>query len=151
MARMIDADILQELCNKRIKDTWNSNTAPVSWAEAYADFKDDIDSIPTLTPPNDWISVKDRLPESGQYVAVYSEYFYSIGVWKRYIDTVLMKNFSGKYDRVKVLREEWFVLTEDGDEVLVDDDRVKYWCELPEFPEKELREWKEWDKKYGLD
>lgn len=49
MARMIDADVLQELCDRRIKDTWNSNTAPVSWAEAYADFKDDIDSIPTLT------------------------------------------------------------------------------------------------------
>ena len=67
MARMIDADILQELCNKRIKDTWNSNTAPVSWAEAYADFKDDIDSIPTLTPPNDWISVEDRMPAEEKY------------------------------------------------------------------------------------
>lgn len=51
--RMIDADALQELCNRRIQDTWNSGTAPVSWAEAYADFKDDIDSIPTLTPPNE--------------------------------------------------------------------------------------------------
>lgn len=99
----------------------------------------------------EWISVKNRLPESGQCVAVYSEYFYSIGVWKRYIDTVLMKNFSGKYDRVKVLREEWFVLTEDGDEVLVDDDRVKYWCELPELPENEQREMKEWFKRYGVD
>lgn len=63
MARAIDADALQELCNKRIKDTWNSKTAPVSWAEAYAEFKNDIDSMPTLTPPNDWISVEDRLPE----------------------------------------------------------------------------------------
>lgn len=53
MVRMIDADALQELCNRRIQDTWNSGTAPVSWAEAYADFKDDIDSIPTLTPPNE--------------------------------------------------------------------------------------------------
>lgn len=53
MARAIDADALQELCNRRIQDTWNSGTAPVSWAEAYADFKDDIDSIPTLTPPNE--------------------------------------------------------------------------------------------------
>lgn len=50
--RPIDADVLQELCDKRIHDTWNSGTAPVSWAHAYADFKDDIDSIPTLTPPN---------------------------------------------------------------------------------------------------
>ena len=53
MARPIDADALQELCNGRIQDTWNSGAAPVSWAAAYADFKDDIDSIPTLTPPNE--------------------------------------------------------------------------------------------------
>lgn len=52
MARTVDADELQELCNRRIQDTWNSGTAPVSWAAAYADFKDDIDSIPTFTPPN---------------------------------------------------------------------------------------------------
>ena len=51
MARMIDADALQELCNERIQDTWNSGVAPVSWAAAYADFKDDIDSMPTLTQP----------------------------------------------------------------------------------------------------
>lgn len=61
--RMIDADALQELCNKRIKDTWNSGVAPVSWAAAYADFKDDIDSVPTITPPNEWVSVEDELPK----------------------------------------------------------------------------------------
>ena len=61
--RVIDADALQELCNRRILDTWNSGTAPVSWAEAYADFKNDIDSIPTLTPQNEWVSVEKRLPE----------------------------------------------------------------------------------------
>lgn len=58
MARAIDADALQELCNRRIQDTWNSGVAPVSWAEAYADFKDDIDSIPTLTPPNEPLTLE---------------------------------------------------------------------------------------------
>lgn len=53
MARAIDADALQELCDRKIQDTWNNGTAPVSWAHAYADFKDDIDSMPTLTPPNE--------------------------------------------------------------------------------------------------
>lgn len=73
MARPIDADALQELCNRRIQDTWNSRAAPVSWAAAYADFKDDIDSMPTLTPPNEWISVKDRLPECFEPVLVCRE------------------------------------------------------------------------------
>lgn len=58
MARMIDADALQELCNKRIKDTWNSKTAPVSWAEAYADFKDDINSIPAFTQPGNPLTLE---------------------------------------------------------------------------------------------
>ena len=70
MVRMIDADALQELCNRRIHDTWNSKVAPVSWAEAYANFKDDIDSIPTITPPNEWVSVEDALPPNMDDVLV---------------------------------------------------------------------------------
>ncbi len=63
MARAIDADALQELCDRRIQDTWNSGTAPVSWAAAYADFKDDIDSMPTLTPPNEPLTLEDAKKE----------------------------------------------------------------------------------------
>ena len=36
---------LNAKCDGMINDTWNSNVAPISWAEAYADFKDDIDEI----------------------------------------------------------------------------------------------------------
>ena len=36
---------LYEVCNEMIKQTWGSNTAPISWAEAYANFKEDIDEI----------------------------------------------------------------------------------------------------------
>lgn len=70
MARMIDADALQELCNKRIQDTWNSGVAPVSWAAAYADFKDDIDSMPTLTPPNEPLTLEElrEMDEEPVYV-----------------------------------------------------------------------------------
>lgn len=83
MARPIDADALQELCNRRIQDTWNSGAAPASWAAAYADFKDDIDSTPTLTPPNEpltleqlremkdkpaYLNVFDPLLESGWHI-----------------------------------------------------------------------------------
>lgn len=50
--RPIDADMLQELYNKRIFDTWNNETASVSWAATYADFKDDIDSIFTIPQPS---------------------------------------------------------------------------------------------------
>lgn len=61
MARAIDADALQELCDRRIQDTWNSRTAPVSLEYAYADFKDDIDSMPTLTPPNEPLCQENKI------------------------------------------------------------------------------------------
>ena len=37
------AEKLNTKCDGMIKDKWNSNVAPMSWAEAYADFKDDIE------------------------------------------------------------------------------------------------------------
>lgn len=64
--RMIDADALQELCNRRIQDTWNSGVAPVSRAEAYADFKDDIDSMPTLTQPNEPLPLEQLREMDGE-------------------------------------------------------------------------------------
>ena len=39
------ADKLNAKCDGMIKEKWNSNVSPISWAEAYADFKDDIDEI----------------------------------------------------------------------------------------------------------
>ena len=39
------AEKLNAKCSEMIRKKWNSNVAPVSWAEAYADFKDDIDEI----------------------------------------------------------------------------------------------------------
>ena len=46
-SRAIDdfAEKLNAKCDGMIKNKWNSNVAPISWAEAYADFKDDIDDI----------------------------------------------------------------------------------------------------------
>ena len=70
MARMINADALQELCNKRIKDTWNSKTAPVSWAEAYANFKDDINSIPAFAQPGKPLTLEQLREMDGQPVWV---------------------------------------------------------------------------------
>ena len=39
------AEKLNEKCDGMIKDKWNSNVTPISWAEVYADFKDDINDI----------------------------------------------------------------------------------------------------------
>ena len=39
------AEKMNVKCDGIIKEKWNSNVSPISWAEAYADFKDDIDEI----------------------------------------------------------------------------------------------------------
>ena len=39
------AEKLNAKCDGIIKVKWNSTVAPISWAEAYEDFKDDIDEI----------------------------------------------------------------------------------------------------------
>lgn len=39
------AEKLNAKCDGMIKAKWNNNVAPISWAAAYADFKDDIQEI----------------------------------------------------------------------------------------------------------
>ena len=51
---------------------------------------EDIRSMPTLTPPNEWVSVYDRLPEPGERVLatdcgfVGEFYINKRGKWQRY-------------------------------------------------------------------
>lgn len=40
---------LNEKCNSIIAEKWYSKVAPASWANAYTDFKDDIDEIAEQT------------------------------------------------------------------------------------------------------
>ena len=39
------AEALHKKCDGMIAHTWNGVARPISWARAYADFKDDIDKI----------------------------------------------------------------------------------------------------------
>ena len=43
----IDREALINYCKNIIQDKWNENTAPISWAHAYADFIDDIETLPS--------------------------------------------------------------------------------------------------------
>lgn len=47
MPRYIDVDVVIAKCKAIINDKWNEQAAPVSWADAYANFVDDIENVPT--------------------------------------------------------------------------------------------------------
>ncbi|MGI5884469.1 MAG: hypothetical protein ACOX83_05815 [Candidatus Spyradocola sp.] len=68
--RPIDADELRKLCSRMMRDPWNDMAAPISWAKAYGDFRDDVDSIPTLTPPNDPLTWNELAEMEGQPVYI---------------------------------------------------------------------------------
>lgn len=51
--RLVDADVLTELCRDMQSIEWNKHTAPYSWAYAYEDFENVILDAPTIIPPEE--------------------------------------------------------------------------------------------------
>ena len=125
MARAIDGDELQELCNRRIQETWNSGTAPVSWAHAYADFKDDIDSMPTLTPPNEALTMEELREMDGEpvYMTFPSDTGNQCGHWalvgtQRWgaVSLIYGCGWSSYESAVETLGAEFYRLPPEGEE-----------------------------------
>ena len=75
----------------------------------------DIQAMPTLTPPNDWVSVEERLPENHAQVLMWS------AKWKI--------AEAGSY-----YNQHFWVYSEIGDAYIADD--ITHWMPLPEPPEK---------------
>ena len=90
MARPIDLDQLMKyplrresaICDEEHADPHllNGGESVLEWAQ----------TLPTLTPPNEWVSVYDRLPEPGERVLatdcgfVGEFYINKRGKWQRY-------------------------------------------------------------------
>ena len=67
MARAIDKRIMLDLIIEAKKT--DPETGPFSeWLAEYL-----VEHLPTLTPPNEWVSVEERLPEEKQRVIVRCE------------------------------------------------------------------------------
>ena len=68
--RAIDGDKLLEQLQKK-----KAGPANKRYTEGFNDclmrVRSMVHSMPTLTPPNEWVSVEERLPEVGQEVLVY--------------------------------------------------------------------------------
>ena len=104
--RPIDANALQERLYRL--GLWNDSRAA---------FYELIESMPTLTPPNEWVRVEDRLPEKGENVLVYAIAKH-IGVTKISID----KLEEGERRPVWLYTHGWFEVT--------------HWMPLPAPPDR---------------
>lgn len=79
-------------------------------------YKVDTDALPTLTPPNEWVSVYDRLPEPGERVLATDCGF----VGEFYI------NKRGKWQRYNVNCSELLMALD-----------ILYWMPLPKSPKED--------------
>ena len=78
MERAIDKRIMLDLIIEAKKT--DPEAGPFSeWLAEYL-----VDHLPTLAPPNEWVSVEERLPERGKDVLLYFEEESRISVGGRY-------------------------------------------------------------------
>ena len=61
MARAIDANVAMKKIREYMEDFPNAHTR-LAACRAILSMLGDEDQIPTLTPPNEWVSVEERLP-----------------------------------------------------------------------------------------
>lgn len=82
--RLIDADALADKLEQIISDYTSHGMYPAAFDIRYA--TDVVEDMPTLTPPNEWISVEEKLPESiVNKVLVYCENGYiGYGHYEKY-------------------------------------------------------------------
>ena len=110
MAKTIDKQTMLDL----IVEAKRTDPETGSFAEWLAEYL--AEHLPTLTPPNEWVSVYDRLPEPGERVLATDCGF----VGEFYI------NKRGKWQRYNVNCSELLMALD-----------ILYWMPLPAPPEKE--------------
>lgn len=68
MARQIDLDQLMEYPLRRGSEHCDEKNADPRFLNGVESILEWAQTLPTLTPQNEWVSVEDRLPASGQNV-----------------------------------------------------------------------------------
>lgn len=116
MARAIDGDALKRWCEKIIDQACHPATVQIGEV-----FLDKVRSMPTLTPPNEWVSVEERLPTDERPVLVF------VG----YADTMTGFITTSSYFCFDA-NPHW-----QWDGLVQDEQKTLFWMPLPEPPGKE--------------
>ena len=143
MARTIDVDKAMEVAQIKYND-WNLAMAAADGQreinlcfkkqELFKAVKAVLECVPTLTPPNEWVSVEKRLPEdeARQYI---KDELDGIG----YLYPCLLTYKSPNTERIHVVRfyydiiQKWFV---NNGEELCEKGRCIAWMPLPAPPDR---------------
>lgn len=116
MARPIDLDQLMKYPLRRESAICDEEHADPHFLNGVESVLEWAQTLPTLTPPNEWVSVYDRLPEPGERVLATDCGF----VGEFYI------NKRGKWQRYNVNCSELLMALD-----------ILYWMPLPAPPKKE--------------
>lgn len=150
--RLIDADALLEKFNKKT-DIYTALTDEKTSQDfaLYCHIADALDEMPTV---GGWISVKDRLPESGKHVLVCCEIrpskkryvcdgFYASkhNIASHYVEDDFAYEYDEEADEYFLL-EGWYEVIKNWDEYssIVIEDFVTHWMPLPEPPKKDEKD-----------
>ena len=111
--RPIDGNILRKWCEKIIDQACHPATVQIGGV-----FLDKVRSMPTLTPPNEWVSVEERLPGSQEDVLV-------VAFWHECWQTMIgWHSDAGK---------KWRVITPHGER---EPGGVSHWMPIPAPPDR---------------
>lgn len=118
MARQIDLDQLMKYPLRRGSEHCDEKNADPRFLNGVESILEWAQTLPTLTPPNEWVSVEERLPENGQIVLFHQKdgFIYCA------------EYFVGK----ELMSPEWFIDNDSWNAKV-----VTHWMPLPAPPEKE--------------
>lgn len=130
MARAIDAVRFGEIMEQWKKDCLADNDT--QGADIISDVILQLDDMPTLTPPNEWVSVEERLPEYNPGTGAKSYWVAkkdNAGNWQMKIAQYCDYGYAMTVDaETEVTWRDW-----DFTKIV----NVTHWMPLPEPPEKE--------------
>lgn len=146
MARQIDLDQLMKYPLRRGSEHCDEKNADPRFLNGVESILEWAQTLPTLTPPNEWVSVEERLPENSER-------------WETYIVTVNRSHWpTSSYDPCDAPYDEELVVSAQydskqkiwhlpwdeqlnaliqADDAPINGDFVTHWMPMPAPPKKE--------------